>query len=43
MNGTVADNVTYYVDDCDCCGDSFGISALTLEGTQFLCLNCRKT
>jgi hypothetical protein len=43
MSGTLSDPVLAYVEECDCCGDSFGLFDLTLEGTQLLCPECHKT
>ena len=29
------------LEECQCCGDRFGMSTVELIGTQFLCARCR--
>lgn len=33
---------TEVLEECDCCGDLFGLSQISLTGTQFLCLKCNR-
>jgi hypothetical protein len=43
MNGTISGGFQFaFIEECDCCGDRFGMSDLTLEDTQLLCQKCRK-